>query len=148
MSANHSHPVRRRLPHEIPPWVADGSVYFLTICAGERGSNVLLEHAEELIKSAVFYHDSNRWHLHLIVVMPDHLHLLASFPTIPGLGKTVAAWKSFTAKKGSFRWQTDFFEHRLLADEGFEEKAHYIRMNPARAGLCDHWTEWPHRWPR
>jgi REP element-mobilizing transposase RayT len=142
-----SRPVRRRLPHEVPSWVPDGEVYFLTICARERGGRVLIERAGKIIESAVCYHRIRRWHLHLIVVMPDHLHLLASFPPAPGLGATVGAWKSFTAKNGGFSWQTDFFEHRLRAGESFEEKAHYVRMNPVRAGLCADWTAWPHRWP-
>jgi REP element-mobilizing transposase RayT len=106
-----------------------------------------MDRAERIIESAVCYHRIRRWHLHLIVVMPDHLHLLASFPPAPGLGATLGTWKSFTAKSGGFLWQTDFFEHRLRAGESFEEKAHYVRMNPVRAGLCADWTAWPHRWP-
>jgi putative transposase len=140
--------VRRRLPHEIPSWVPDGETYFLTICAHERGGRVLVERGGEVMKAAVTYHEIGRWHLRLFVLMPDHVHLLASFPVHPGLRKTVASWKSFTAKQSDFRWQTDFFEHRLRADESFDEKAHYLRMNPVRAGLCTDWEDWPHRWPR
>jgi putative transposase len=142
------HPVRRRLPHEIPSWVPDGETYFLTICANERGGRVLVERAEEVMKAAVTYHEIGRWHLRLFVLMPDHVHLLVSCPVAPGLQATVAAWKSFTAKQSDFRWQTDSFEHRLRADESFDEKAHYLRMNSVRAGLCEDWKDWPHRWPR
>jgi hypothetical protein len=35
----------------------------------------------------------------------------------------------------------------LCVGESFEEKAHYVRMNPVRAGLCADWAAWPHRWP-
>ncbi len=107
-----------------------------------------MEPAGRLVESAVFYHQIQRWFLHLLVLMPDHLHLLASFPATPGLRTTVSAWKSFTAKQSGFRWQTDFFEHRLRAEESFDEKAYYIRMNPVRAGLCEAWPDWPHRWPQ
>ena len=148
MSVNGSRPVRRRLPHEVPSWVPDGEIYFLTICARDRGGSLLVGRAGEIIRAAVTYHEIGRWHLHLIVIMPDHLHLLSSFPVAPGLRKTVALWKSFTAKQSGFRWQTDFFEHRLRAEESFDEKAHYLRMNPVRAGLCKNWQDWPHRWPR
>jgi REP element-mobilizing transposase RayT len=141
-------PIRRRLPHEIPSWVPDGEIYFLTICALDRGVSVLVDRAGELVDAAVTYHEIGRWHLRLFVMMPDHVHLLASFPANPGLRATVSAWKSFTAKKAGFHWQTDFFEHRLRADESFDEKAHYIRMNPERAGLCEDWMDWPYRWPR
>ncbi len=131
----------------MPSWVPDGATYFLTICADERGGSVLPGTAPGILQAAIAYHEMQRWHLHLLVVMPDHVHLLASFPVEPGLRKTVGSWKSFTARQGGFRWQTDFFEHRLRADESHDEKAHYIRMNPVRAGLCADWRDWPHRWP-
>ena len=57
-----------------------------------------MDYAAGLIESAVFYQEIGRWHLHLIVIRPDHLYLLASFRVAPGLRKTVASWKSFTAK--------------------------------------------------
>jgi REP element-mobilizing transposase RayT len=141
-------PVRKRLPHEVPSWVPDGAVYFLTLCARQRGGDVLPARADVLLGAATAYHDMGRWHLHLFVLMPDHVHMLAVFPVEPGMRKTVASWKSFTARHGRFHWQTDFFEHRLRSDESMEEKAHYIRMNPVRAGLCVDWQDWPHRWPR
>ena len=140
-------PIRRRPPHEIPSWVPDGSIYFITICAKERRGKPLLSSAAATTRAAASYHEIGRWHLHLFLLMPDHVHLLASFPVEPGLRRTVAAWKSYAAKKGGFRWQTDFFEHRLRADESLDEKAHYIRMNPVRAGLCSKPGDWPHCWP-
>ena len=140
--------VRRRLPHEIPSWIPDGEIYFVTICARDRGGTVLLDHAGEIVQAAVTYHERGRWHLRLFVLMPDHVHLLVSFPADARLVATVAAWKSFTAKQSAFRWQTDFFEHRLRADESFDDKAHYLHMNPVRAGLCKNWQDWPYRWPR
>jgi REP element-mobilizing transposase RayT len=140
--------VRRRLPHEIPSWIPDGEIYFVTICARDRGGTVLLDHAGEIVQAAVTYHKRGRWHLRLFVLMPDHVHLLVSFPADARLVATVGAWKSFTAKQSAFRWQTDFFEHRLRAEESFDEKAHYLRMNPVRAGLCKNWQDWPYRWPR
>jgi len=147
-TARGERPVRRRLPHEIPSWVPDGEIYFFTICARDRGGTVLLDHAGEIVQAAVTYHEIGRWHLRLFVLMPDHVHLLVSFPADVRVVATLGAWKSFTAKSAGLSWQTDFFEHRLRAGESFEEKAHYIRMNPVRAGLCADWEDWPHRWPR
>lgn len=140
--------MRRQLPHEVPSWVPDRAVYFLTICAKDRGGTVLQERADAIIDAARAYHDRRRWHLHLFLVMPDHVHLLATFPPEDVMGRIVAAWKSFVAKRAGFRWQRDFFEHRLRAEESFDEKAHYIRMNPVRAGLCRRPAEWPYCWPR
>jgi REP element-mobilizing transposase RayT len=140
-------PIRRRLPHEIPSWVPDGSIYFITICAKERGGSPLLASAALTVRAAATYHEIGRWHLQLFVLMPDHVHMLVSFPAEKGMRRTVSEWKSFTAKQAGFRWQTDFFDHRLRGDENLDEKAHYVRMNPVRAGLCAEPGDWPHRWP-
>lgn len=80
--------------------------------------------------------------------MPDHLHALVSCPPDEGLKKVVSAWKRFTARETGIEWQKGFFDHRLRADESFEDKAHYIRHNPVRKGLATTPEAWPHQWPR
>jgi putative transposase len=32
-------------------------------------------------------------------------------------------------------WQKDFFDHVLRSEEPYQEKWHYVRENPVRAGL-------------
>jgi hypothetical protein len=60
--------------------------------------------------------------------------------------EVVADWKRFVARKTGVEWQKGFFDHRLRHDESFEEKAHYIRMNPVRAELVANPGDWPHVW--
>ena len=79
--------------------------------------------------------------------MPDHLHALLAFPAEHRMEKILRDWKRFTAKQAHIDWQDGFFDHRLRNDESFEEKAHYIRMNPVRAGLASSFTDWPFVWP-
>ena len=38
-------------------------------------------------------------------------------------------------------WQKDFFDHVLRSEESDEEKWHYVRENPVRAGLVKRWQE-------
>jgi len=40
-------------------------------------------------------------------------------------------------------WQKDFFDHVLRSEESYEEKWHYVRENPVRAGLVKRWQDWP-----
>jgi putative transposase len=40
-------------------------------------------------------------------------------------------------------WQNDFFDHVLRSQELYEEKWHYVRENPVRAGLVKQWQDWP-----
>ena len=42
-------------------------------------------------------------------------------------------------------WQKDFFDHVLRSEESYQEKWHYVRENPVRAGLVKSWEDWPFR---
>ncbi len=140
--------VRKNLPHAIPSWVEDGAEYFITICATPRGTNQLChpEVSKQLQKTLTYYQDCGRLWVHLMLLMPDHLHGILSFNRDPGMQKSIIEFKKYTARFFGISWQRDFFDHRLRKDESYVEKAHYIRMNPVRAGLCASPKEWPYRW--
>ena len=82
----------------------------------------------------------HRYQLHAFVVMPNHVHLLAS----PGV--TSRQWlgplKGFTAhqanrilgRHGPF-WQDESYDHLIREDQEFRRVQHYIEHNPVRAGL-------------
>ena len=139
-------PTRKSLPHLVPNWVPDGSVYFITLNALPRGEDPLLPHAPALWDSILFNTDRGLWWPHLLVVMPDHLHGLFGFSREAAIQKAVTDWKHFNGHTFGITWQRDFFEHRLRGDESFDEKAFYIRMNPVRRGLCAKPEEWPYTW--
>lgn len=82
----------------------------------------------------------------MILIMPDHLHALLAVPPDRQLARTIATWKSYQTKSLGIDWQSGFFDHRLRSDESLHEKAHYIRMNPVRAGLVQRPEAWPHMW--
>ena len=56
----------------------------------------------------------------------------------------MAAWKRWLATRHSIVWQDGFFDHRLRSLESAVEKANYIRLNPVRAGLVEHASDWPY----
>jgi putative transposase len=90
-------------------------------------------------------HETHAWFVHILLLMPDHLHALIPFSEKEKRIQTsMASWKSFAAKTMGIRWQTGFFEHRLRSDENLQEKWAYIRNNPVRAGLATDPEEWPH----
>ncbi len=85
------------------------------------------------------------WYARLVTIMPDHVHLLLSFPdTEKRVQIVVSKWKEWTAKTLRIKWQRDFFEHRLRKEENLREKADYILANPVRAGLVDRTENWPY----
>jgi putative transposase len=138
---------RRKLPgHEPPNWVDPASIYFITLCATQRGTDLLLPMAARLLDVVRRYHHDRKWHCHLAVVMPDHLHFLLNFPDVVRFSQVIGDYKRWTASKFGIEWQRDFFEHRLRNEESFDEKAHYILQNPVRAGLVGSAQDWPYFW--
>ncbi len=137
-------PTRRKLPHGPPPFPVHGPiVQFVTVNAAKRGGMPFLAVAEKILDAARFYHEHGRWYLHLLLVMTDHLHMLANFPS--GNGKaTCGAWKGFLRKTAGVCFQSDCFEHRIRNEREFAEKWHYICENPVRKGLVDVPDKWPY----
>lgn len=138
-------PKRKKLPHEVPPWVTQGARHFITINCKQRTGSPLLQgtHATDLLDSAAYYEQLGHWYLGLRVVMPDHLHFLATSNLGRGIQATVKAWKRQQARHWGLAWQTGFFEHRLRNDAEFGEKFHYILWNPVRKGLVRSPNDWP-----
>ncbi len=141
-------PQRKTLPHELPPWVASGALFFVTVCCRHRGVNVLArdEVAGVLFDAVQHYVATGGWYVRLMLLMPDHLHGLIAVPIEGDLERTVRNWKRFLARHAGIEWQRDFFDHRVRNEESIEEKAAYIRNNPVRGGLVVRREDWRFVW--
>ncbi|MBM3884031.1 MAG: hypothetical protein FJ387_30725 [Verrucomicrobia bacterium] len=143
-------PQRERLPHAVPLWVdPNREVFFITICCQPRGVNQLADAAmaQSLFGTVAFRVGQGLWWPYLVLLMPDHLHMLISFPPSgKPLKRVVGQWKEWTAKQLKVKWQTDFFEHRVRREESLRQKADYILANPVRAGLVAAPEAWPYVW--
>ena len=84
----------------------------------------------------------NRYQLHAFVVMPNHVHLLAT-SKVPA-SQWLDSLKGFTGNRanallgrhGTF-WQEESYDH-LVRSGGFERIRSYIEQNPVTAGLVAH----------
>lgn len=139
-------PVRKPLGHFIHFHGRFGATYFITICCQRRGVNQLCKPgvAEVLFETARQYHTSQQWYLRLILLMPDHLHMLVGISGDSNLSKLIRDFKRIAARKGKIEWQRNFFDHRLRHDDSETEKFEYIRQNPVRARLIREIDEWPY----
>ena len=137
-------PVRKKLPHTIPQWVAEGSWFFITIKCVPPGKNQLCQAdiGDGVLAAMAYNHEKLAWHCRLCLLMPDHLHAIIAFPREPGMKTTIANWKKFMAIKFGVKWQRDFFDHRLRDYHELDEKSGYILMNPVRKGLCERVEDW------
>lgn len=138
--------IHSKLHHKTPPWVTDGTIFHIRIRVGEGNALPITDPpaAKGLLDSVRLYETKGRWYVHLFLLMPDHLHALLSFDLRhDAMSHVVADWKGFHSRKNGIGWQDNFFDHRIRSREEFDEKAHYIRMNPVRQGLCKAPEEWP-----
>ncbi|WP_040770654.1 transposase [Novipirellula maiorica] len=97
----------------------------------------------KIVADSLLKFDHVRYSMGDFVVMPNHFHLLASFPTEESMQHQCTAWMRFTATKinrqsgcrGHF-WQYDPFDHLVRSLEQFEYLRRYIEDNPAKAHLA------------
>ncbi|HYJ04764.1 MAG TPA: hypothetical protein VEX43_06500 [Chthoniobacterales bacterium] len=101
-------PVRKRLTHDVPLWVDPSKEdYFITICCEQRGRNYLANPiiGFPLIETIKYRSARGVWYAHVALLMPDHVHLILSFPEIgKGMQTIVSKWKEWTAKSLQIEW--------------------------------------------
>jgi putative transposase len=148
MRSPHDAVGRRALPHDPPHFIGTSdAVFFITVCCHRKGLNQLCHPpiAETIFASARFYWERGLWGLPLLLLMPDHLHMLATFGEKAGMKRVIRNWKRYLSNHACIEWQRDFFDHRLRDDESYDEKANYILNNPVRAGLVTRFEDWPYQ---
>ena len=106
----------------------------------------------DMIVEAIQYNASILGHyaLHAFVVMPNHVHLLAT-PAV-ALPKLTKSLKGITARRanamlalmGSPFWQDESYDRLVRDEREFERIRNYIEGNPVRAGLVRDASEY--RW--
>jgi REP-associated tyrosine transposase len=133
----------------VPHWVEPGALFHICVALDrEREQRTLTDPtlAQALLDSAKFYQAKQRWHITLLVLMPDHLHALLSFARGESMSGVIGDWKRFHASKNRVKWQEGYFDHRLRDNERGEQlsaKINYMRQNPVAGGLCTTTKDWP-----
>ena len=104
--------------------------------------------AKEFLTSAKNLARLRLWDCELLLLMPDHVHLLAGFSGKRQMHQVIARWKRWLAWKVGIAFQSGFFDHRLRSVASACEKWTYIHLNPVRRGLIENPKAWPYRWTR
>ncbi len=135
---------QRNLPHI----EAENATYFVTFrCVP---GVVLPPDARDIVRDALRFWDGKRADLDVAVVMPDHVHAILRLRIAGPLSAWLHSVKSYTANqvnvllsRSGALWQQESFDHIIRSVEEWEEKAHYVRMNP----VTRHLAASPHEWP-
>ncbi|HEY7908608.1 MAG TPA: transposase [Thermomicrobiales bacterium] len=101
------------------------------------------------MKQSILFWHGVRWNVHLITVMPDHAHILAT-PLESGgdqwfsLSVILHSIKRHSAREINKRrqrtgelWQSEAFDRIVRDSAEFDEKANYILQNAVKAGLAE-----------
>jgi putative transposase len=96
----------------------------------------------QIVADSLLHFDGQRYRMGDFVVMPNHVHLLAAFPTADAMKGQCASWLHYTAfrinqaigEKGEF-WQDEPFDHLVRSPELYDYLRRYIADNPDKAGL-------------
>jgi putative transposase len=113
---------------------------FLDSCHGR----CLLERRElaAIVAESLLHFYGQRYRMGDFVVMPNHVHLLAAFPTADAMKNQCDSWLHYTAfrinpaigEKGKF-WQQEPFDHLVRSPDQYAYLRKYIADNPDKAGL-------------
>ena len=96
----------------------------------------------DIVANSLLHFDGDRYEMLDFVIMPNHVHLLATFPDKAAMIDQCDSWKHFTARRinatlglqGRF-WQQDAFDHLVRHEGQFRRLRDYIAQSPVKAGL-------------
>jgi len=147
---------RRDLPH----WEMGGATYFLTFRlhgSPEKPSPLSVDERRIVINAIMSLH-KQMWCVHMLTVMPDHVHILAAplasaegkwYPLAVMLqrvkGSTSHSINALRHRSGPF-WQKETFDRIVRHQQEFDEKALYILNNAMKAGIVDDAWEYDGLW--
>lgn len=126
-----------RLRHAVPDWVKAGALFHIRLRVAPEQTPPPTESppSDERLAAALRYHETERWWGRLIVLMPDHLHALLSFPQTEGLSTTLRDWKRATTRFHGVRWQVNFFDHHLRSEAEADEASDVFRPKSGGEGF-------------
>ncbi len=151
---------RRYLPH----WQAGGSTYFIGYDLVDRGATIggpLTMEERRLAKEAILFWHRKKWDVHVLTIMPDHVHVLARPLEVSPqlwypLSEILYSVKRFSSgqinkmrrRRGTL-WQHEGYDRIVRNEREFEQRADYIINNAVMRGLVVDpyaydglWGEW------
>jgi putative transposase len=136
------------MPSHLKRYQTEGHYHFITFSCYRRlpyldsdRTRILFEETLEKLRRR------HNFFLFGYVLMPEHVHLLLSEPTVHSLGTTMSVLKGETSKllKGDRPqfWQNRYYDSNVFTQDKFVEKIEYIHNNPVTRGLVDKPEDWP-----
>lgn len=135
------------MPTGLKRYQQQGDLHMVTFSCYDRREYLGTESArdcfETSLEAARVKYDFT---IHAYVVMPNHVHLLASEPPLTPLATALGALKTSVAKRlpESPFWQARYHDFNVFSPKKIAEKIEYIHNNPVKRGLVPLQELW--RW--
>ena len=121
--------------------------YFITFVTNAR--MVLSAAARDIVLSTIVAGHLRSYDLYVAVVMPDHVHFIATIYETTNIPQVMKFIKSVSARRiGGPTWQDEYFDRIVRKKEDLLAKGEYILQNPVRAGLVENIEDYPWKWRR
>ncbi len=121
--------------------------HLITIsCYGRRPYLRTTESRELFERSLEKTRRKYRFEILAYVVMPEHVHLLVSEPSVEPLSKAMQALKVSVSKQSTPRpfWHVRYHDFNVFTQPKRIEKIRYLHRNPVARGLTIDPEDWPH----
>ena len=125
------------------------SIGFITACTHSRQALLNNESIHTAFRTFCERARARKVFVGRYVLMPDHVHFFVTLPVECDLSTWMKSVKNSLSKvwreagHPAPHWQKTFFDHIVRSATSYEEKWHYVRQNPVRAGLVQSAEKWP-----
>ena len=132
-------------------WSGSGRVYFLTTRILNRQDVFRSNSCCEIVFNSIEWLEANgRWEYYCVMIMPDHVHIVAELKQSYKLEQLMHSWKRYSAReinelkgwKGRL-WKEGYHDHGIRKEESLWEIILYCYYNPVRKGLVQKPSEYP-----
>jgi len=114
----------------------------------------------KLVQGAIHYRDSKEYDLYAYCIMSNHVHIVFEYLEkdfledskkeypITDILRELKRYSAYESNKilnrtGAF-WKPESYDRVIRDEDELENTIRYTLNNPVKAGLIDHWEEWPH----
>jgi putative transposase len=137
------------MPWSLERFHQSGDLHFITFSCRHRAPRLGPEACKEACLEAL---EATRVRtgieIYGYVVMPEHVHLLISEPSIQPLSRALqglkqgVSWRIGKGKATEPFWETRYYDFNVYSDRKLKEKLRYIHRNPVRRGLVSNPADW------
>ncbi len=138
----------------------DGYSYYLTVVTHRRNP-ILIDNIQLLRKSFAFSKQKYDYSIDVIVILPDHFHMIITPKYAKEYPYIIRIIKQFFSKycpakyyedveqsasrhKEGYKpiWQKKYYEHTIRNERDFKARLEYIYTNPIKHGYVENINDW------